>query len=241
MEHEGHRERMLAKLGKVELPEQELLEIFLFPLLPRRNTHDIAHRLLAAFGSPLGVFSASVEALQTVEGVGERVAKSIYCTGLLFKKCRYEEGQGEGTIRLREYLNKLAKEYSEFTNEVLDVLLLDERGAVFATHRFSSKKAHEIHIKPAELSKVFLQTKPSAAIFVHNHPTQPARPSDWDDDATNRCQLVCSMHDVLMCDHIIVAKGDSYSYYLNGRMKGISQGRFVTEPFKEKDEAGGAQ
>ena len=59
-EHDGHRHRIIEKLDTGVLCEHELLEILLFNALPRRNTNDLAHRLLTAFGSIRGVFSASV-------------------------------------------------------------------------------------------------------------------------------------------------------------------------------------
>ena len=69
-EHDGHRHRIIEKLDTGVLCEHELLEILLFNALPRRNTNDLAHRLLTAFGSIRGVFSASVEQLKLVDGVG---------------------------------------------------------------------------------------------------------------------------------------------------------------------------
>ena len=50
-EHEGHRKRIIQKLETGALLDHELLEIMLFSMLPRRNTNDIAHRLLQKFGS----------------------------------------------------------------------------------------------------------------------------------------------------------------------------------------------
>ena len=52
--HEGHRERMRNKYVNkgIEVFEQhEILEMLLFYAIPRKNTNDIAHRLLEACGS----------------------------------------------------------------------------------------------------------------------------------------------------------------------------------------------
>jgi DNA repair protein RadC len=85
-DHSGHRKRIIAKLDKNVLLEHELLEIFLFNAIPRRNTNDIAHRLLARFKSIRGVLDASVAELKTVEGVGENVAAYLVTAGAFFKK-----------------------------------------------------------------------------------------------------------------------------------------------------------
>ncbi len=59
-------------------------------------------------------------------------------------------------------------------------------------------------------------------MLVHNHPLGVSKPSIADDDMTKRCQLMCDMHGVLLCDHLIYAQGGVFSYYQNGRMQQIS-------------------
>ena len=49
--HDGHRQRMYEKAEKGVLAEHEWLEVLLFNAIPRRNTNDIAHALIAQFGS----------------------------------------------------------------------------------------------------------------------------------------------------------------------------------------------
>ena len=76
--HEGHRKRMLERLaqGGENLQEHELLEILLFNAIPRKNTNEIAHNLLNAFGNIDGVFGAEFSQLSEIEGVG-RVLRHI--------------------------------------------------------------------------------------------------------------------------------------------------------------------
>ena len=77
--HSGHRERLVNKF--IEYPdsfsEHELLELFLFTVLPRKDTNETAHRLLQAFGNITKVFSASAEQLMAVKGVGKTIAAQI--------------------------------------------------------------------------------------------------------------------------------------------------------------------
>ena len=47
--HEGHRARMKKKLlenGERSLADHELLEVLLYYAIPRRDTNELAHRLL---------------------------------------------------------------------------------------------------------------------------------------------------------------------------------------------------
>ncbi len=227
-EHAGHRERMLAKLKREALPEQELLEVMLYPMLPRRNTNDIAHRLLAKFGSMEAVFRASIQELTQVDGVGERVATQLYCIGLTYQRCSRELVPKIFDFHSEEYLAKLRKEYEGLACEVLDVMFLDKLGRVIYTHRFTDGARHEVKIRPMEISKCIFTYSPAGILLVHNHPTTVAEPTTMDDEATGCCQLVCSMYDVLLVDHIILAKDGAYSYYKEGRMQEISRSLSAT-------------
>ena len=83
--HSGHRQRLLDKIEQGNVCEHEYLEALLFTALPRKNTNDIAHRLLAEFGDIENVLSAPISALQKVEGVGRNVASFLHIVGLCVK------------------------------------------------------------------------------------------------------------------------------------------------------------
>ena len=78
--HKNHRKRLRERYereGADSFEPHELLELFLFDVIPRVNTNPIAHRLLNRFGSLDGVFRASVSELMEVQGIGEKAAKYI--------------------------------------------------------------------------------------------------------------------------------------------------------------------
>ena len=57
--HQGHRARQRKKLlenGPRAFADHELLEMLLYYAIPRRDTNELAHRLLERFGSLQGVF-----------------------------------------------------------------------------------------------------------------------------------------------------------------------------------------
>ena len=72
--HDGHRQRMYEKMKQNALAEHEWLEVLLYGMQPRRNTNEVAHRLLRRFGTVEDVLEASLEELQTVDGVGIKIA-----------------------------------------------------------------------------------------------------------------------------------------------------------------------
>ena len=80
--HTRHRQRLRAKYmrdGHV-LCDHELLETFLFGIVPRCNTNNMAHALIDRFGSLLGVFAADKTELMKTSGVGVSIASYIKAT-----------------------------------------------------------------------------------------------------------------------------------------------------------------
>ncbi len=69
---DGHRERLRQKLtlaGGDALHDYELLELYLFRSIPRRDVKPIAKALIARFGDLGGVAAGPVEQVVTIDGV----------------------------------------------------------------------------------------------------------------------------------------------------------------------------
>ena len=78
--YHGHRERLRERFygaGPEALSDYELLEMALFPALPRRDTKPLAKALLKKFGSFAEVIHAPVARLREVEGIGEASINQI--------------------------------------------------------------------------------------------------------------------------------------------------------------------
>lgn len=74
--HSGHRNRLRDRarnFGMESLEEHEFLEMLLYSLVPRMNTNNIAHELIARFGSLDKVFKAPEDELKRA-GIPEKAA-----------------------------------------------------------------------------------------------------------------------------------------------------------------------
>ena len=72
--YHGHRERLRERFhsaGPDALSDYELLELALFPALPRRDTKPLAKSLLKKFGSFAEVIHAPETRLREVKGIGD--------------------------------------------------------------------------------------------------------------------------------------------------------------------------
>ncbi len=224
-EHDGHRKRILEKLDSDTLLEHELLEIVLFPGLPRRNTNDLAHRLLAEFGSLKDVFAASYQTLRNIQGLGDSLAGYICVLGKIMRLV-YKQTQKEQYPKYFEresFLPYVKEEYRQLKTEVLDVYLLDGDGRIITRRRFQSSRYFTAEMQPEELTKLFVEYSPAGIVLVHNHPYGEATVSEMDEYTTKRIQLICNTQNILLCDHIVYAPDGVYSYYLSERLQKIAQ------------------
>ncbi|MBR2647117.1 MAG: hypothetical protein IKD47_06145 [Clostridia bacterium] len=230
--HEGHRKRIIQKLESGALQQHELLEVLLFNAVPRRNTNDLAHRLLAEFGTIKGIFSASMQQLQRVAGVGENVAAYLYCVGRFIDDfLALEEEVYPKTFDRDSFLPFVKRAYAALKREVVDAYLLDHDGNIFMRKRFENDSMYSVKFAPEELARVLSLGEPAGLVLVHNHPFGKADSSETDDAMTTNCQLICSMQNVLLCDHVIYAPDGVYSYYLSGKLKKISEKYSIKKVF----------
>ena len=78
--YHGHRERLRERFysaGADALSDYELLEMALFPALPRRDTKPLAKTQIKIFGSFAEVVHAPVARLREVDGIGESAVHQL--------------------------------------------------------------------------------------------------------------------------------------------------------------------
>ena len=129
------------------------------------------------------------------------------------------------------FLAYVKKVYSRFSEEALDFYMLDSKGHIFGKRRFKGEEK-SAELEPESFTNLLLAELPAGIIAVHNHPTGPAKPSEADDNLTAKCQVACSFHNVLFCDHIVYGNGEAYSYYLDGKLGNISKKCSLEEMLK---------
>ena len=224
VEHSGHRKRLIEKLAKGQLLEHEVLETLLCNAIPRKNTNDIAHRLLAEFGSVTAVLNAPIQRLVAVDGVGDSVAAYLRCIGT-FCELYYAEYKE----RFPDYYDEkdfrafVGREYSFLQTETLDCYLVDRVGGILGRKRFSNYATDYAELNPKEFSEILSTRGLVGIVLVHNHPVGSCLPSAADHNLTKQCQCMCSFHNLLLCDHIVCAADGIFSYYQEGLLAGISK------------------
>ena len=224
MEHAGHRKRLIEKLSMGGLPEHEVLEALLFNAVPRMNTNNLAHRLLARFGSVPAVLGASVQQLKEVEGVGDSLAAYLRCIGTFCERYYAEyRDRFPSMYDYDEFSAYVYREYAYLQEEVLDYFLVDRSGKILQRRRFSAKAQDFATVKPEEMTAILAVRGVAGFVLVHNHPHAKSNPTQADREMTKQIQWMCSFHNLLLCDHMVCGYDGVYSFYKEGELGGISR------------------
>lgn len=235
MVHEGHRQRLYAKLDSGSyLHEHELLEILLFNAYPRINTNPIAHALLDAFGTVKGVFEATVEQLKSVEGVGDSVAHYLKIVALVADNA-YSGVNGEIFLKnYGDFKNFTATRLRKKTDEVLEIYFCEKNGKVKYIFSRTDSDKHGVTLDREEIASLISTQKPFGILLAHNHLTGSSEPSAQDDAFTAEVQLLCNLNKVTLYDHCIYASdNDVYSYFCTGRIDRIKADYSLSNLFKK--------
>ena len=219
--HDGHRQRKKEQFlqhGLEGFADHEVLELLLYYVIPRRDTNELAHRLLQTFGSLRGVFGATPEELRKVEGVGENAALFLLLIPALEQRVRQE-------IFRDRILNSVESAGAFFLyllsserREVLYQACLDAKGKLLSYRRLSSGTAAMTPVSVREVVENALHADASRVLLGHNHPSGVALPSEEDRQVTLQIQQALATMGIELSDHIVVADGDFVSMAASGMM-----------------------
>ena len=95
-------------------------------------------------------------------------------------------------------------------HEVFTVIFLDNRHQIIAIDDMFHGTIDSAAVYPREVVKAALKHNAAALILAHNHPSFVAEPSDTDVRLTRKLVDACTLIDIRILDHIIVA-GPNYT------------------------------
>lgn len=220
--HDGHRERLRARFAEHGLDsfnELNALELLLCYAIPRRDTNEIAHRLLDAFGSLSGVFQASMQELTSVPGIGENAATLILMVPQIVKKAHVSKAKETKIIRnSTDAGNYLLPYFLDEQDEIIMMLCLDNKRAVICCREMGRGVVNCVDANIRRMVETALKVKTTTVIVAHNHPNGVALPSREDDNFTRTLYRSLGLLGITLEDHIIVANDEFVSLADSGIM-----------------------
>lgn len=213
--HEGHRQRLkdrFLKEGLDGFAPHNVLELLLFYAVPQRDTNELAHRLLARFGSLSGVLDADFDELCQVEGVGANVATLLkLMPGLARRYLDDYDKKGVVLTSIEEVGAFLRPKFVGRKNEMIFLLCMDSRGSVVYGDFIAEGSINAAPMYTRNILEAAMRSHAVSVILAHNHPRGLALPSNADMLATRSVFDALAAAKVRLADHLIFAGSDYVS------------------------------
>ena len=214
--YHGHRDRLRARFaenGVEALADYELLELYLFRSILRRDVKPIAKALIAKFGSFAEVIAAPIERLTEVKGVSEKIALDLKILRAASTKLGQESVLGRPVLSSWSALLDYCRAAMQFEpTEHFRVLFLDRKNRLIADEILGQGTVDRAPVYPREILKRALALESTAIILAHNHPSGDPTPSQSDIDMTKEIVQACRPISVTVHDHLIIGRDNIASF-----------------------------
>jgi DNA repair protein RadC len=208
--YHGNRERLRERFhsaGPDALSDYELLEMALFPAIPRRDTKPLAKELLKKFGSFAEVIHAPEARLREVEGIKDASINQLKL--LAAAAHRIAKGEIKRSVALSSWndvIDYCRSSMAFADKEQFRLLFLDKRNQLIADEVQQTGTVDHTPVYPREVIKRALELSATALILVHNHPSGDPTPSQADIQMTKAIIDIATPLGISVHDHIIVGK-----------------------------------
>lgn len=211
--HEGHRkkvrERYLSE-GSDSFNEHQLLELLLYGTIPRKDTNEIAHRMLNAYGSLPALCDADPKDICNTCKVGENTAISVSLVSSIAK--RYTKLKWDEKTLLNSPGNAGAYARTLFVDkqyECFYLICVNSQNRLNHPALVQNGTLNEVPVYTRLIVELALRHKAHSVILAHNHPGGSLTPSQEDINITNTVISALDTININVNDHIIVA-GNKY-------------------------------
>ncbi len=207
---EGHRQRMRERFYKEGLDSfepHEVLEMILFFVVPRRDTNELAHRLIERFGSFHNVLDSPKETLREF-GLTENTIALLKMLPSISNY--YMSSRQSGTPVLyncTEIGNYAVSKIGERTVEVFGMIMLTHQMRLINFEIIETGTVNLTNVSPRKVAEAALRNNSAKVVLVHNHPGGSLSASAADQKLTDELSKMLKSIGVAMIDHIIVANG----------------------------------
>ena len=222
--HSGHRGRMRRRFletGFAGFQPHEVLEMLLYYGLPRRDTSEIARRLLERFGSLHAVLSADPQTLMQEPYISENAAVLL----AMFRAVLQYEADAQFTGRELDSYRKVCKFFSELylfeEREIVRAALLDEKLRVLRCEVVSEGHPTAAQTTVRQLTELAYRANSNTMILAHNHPRGSTVISGEDIAVTRHLVPILLQCGITLADHVVVSGEAAVSMREQGVFMGL--------------------
>ncbi|MDR3651783.1 MAG: DNA repair protein RadC [Paludibacter sp.] len=219
-EDDRPREKMLRK-GSQSLSDAELLAIMIGSGNRDESAVELSRRIMRECKDNLNELAQLTinDLCKRFKGIGEAKAVTIMAALEIGKRRKTSE------ILERKKVTSSLDLFDLFEPQLVDlpheefwIGLLNGANKVIEIKRLTQGGSRQTVVDVPMLLKLALEKSAQAVVVAHNHPSGQNRPSHEDDVITRRIKGGCEAIGITLLDHIIIAKGQYYSFADEGKM-----------------------
>lgn len=232
---EGRRERLRARVrreGLDSLEYHEVLELILYPLIPRKDTNPIAHELINKFGSLDKVFQADpidTIKVKNMTKIASEWLSYFYRVNLIAKRSSLTNNIS--LLNLNQCKNYVSTYFLNKKREELYVFTLDHKFKLIEPNLVCTGGLNDVYYSKKKIIEISLKDSARYMIVAHNHLTGSIEPSDDDIISTFEMLNALKCVECELIDHLILNQSDVYSFNEKGIMDIITKAKTKTDLF----------
>lgn len=214
------REKMLRK-GAQSLSDAELLAILIAIGNKNETAVELTRRILHECHDNLNELAqlSIADLCKRFKGIGEAKAITIMAALELGKRRKTSEMLERKKITSSKDLFELFEpQLIDLPHEEFWLGFLNGANKVIEIKRLTQGGSRQTVVDVAMLLKMALEKSAQAVVVAHNHPSGQNRPSHEDEIITKRIKTGCEAIGIALLDHIIIARGEYYSFADEGKM-----------------------
>lgn len=191
------------------LSNAELLAMIIHTGTKNKSAIGLAEDVLSAFPEGLsGLGNCCLQELTALDGIGSTKACRILGAVELGKRISAMSARERMSISSSDDVAKLFMEELRYVKkEHFKSLLLNAKGDIISIESISVGELSSTVVHPREVFSMAVRKSASAVIFVHNHPSGDATPSEEDIETTRRLMECGVLLGIKVLDHIIIGDG----------------------------------
>jgi DNA repair protein RadC len=219
-EDDRPREKMLRK-GAQSLSDAELLAILIGSGNRDESAVELSRRIMRECHDNINELAQLTvnDLCKRFKGIGEAKAITIMAALELGKRRKTNE------IIERKKITSSIDLFDLFESQLVDlpheefwIGLLNGANKVIEIRRLTQGGSRQTVVDVPMLLKMALDKSALAVVVAHNHPSGQNRPSHEDEVITRHIKSGCEAIGITLLDHIIIARGEYYSFADEGKM-----------------------
>ena len=219
-EDDRPREKMLRK-GTQSLSDAELLAILIATGNNNETAVELARRILNECRDNLNELAqlTIADLCKRFKGIGEAKAITIMAALELGKRRKTSDMlERQKIVSSKDLFDLFEPQLVDLPHEEFWLGILNGDNKVIEIKRLTQGGSKQTVVDVPMLLKLALEKSAQAVAVAHNHPSGQNRPSHEDEVITRRIKTGCEAIGIVLLDHIIIARGDYYSFSDEGKM-----------------------